>query len=67
LIANPTGLPAVHVGISQRERLYYALVWPAEVQGVQYTHQYSKPPVSETDIEVNQFEAWNRDQQIQCG
>jgi hypothetical protein len=40
-------------------------VRPAEVHEVQYTYHYSILPISETDIEVNQFEAWNSDHQLQ--
>jgi hypothetical protein len=42
-------------------------VWLVEVPEAQYTHQYFTPPISETNIEVNQFEAWNSDQQLQYG
>jgi hypothetical protein len=42
-------------------------VWPAAVHVVQYTDEYTTPPVSETNIEVNQFEAWYSDQQLQYG
>jgi hypothetical protein len=42
-------------------------VWPADVHEVQYTDEYATPPVSKTNIELNQFKAWNSDQQLQYG
>jgi hypothetical protein len=40
-------------------------VWPADVHEAQSMDEYTTPPVSETNIAVNQFEAWNSDQQLQ--
>jgi hypothetical protein len=42
-------------------------VCPVDVHEVQYTDEYTTPPVSETNIEFNQFEAWNSDQQLHYG